>query len=65
MPLGKQIDPPVKENRLCIVGPTFDGRLVSVVFTIRNDKVRPISGRDASRKEKRLYEEISKALKGL
>ncbi|NDC24456.1 MAG: BrnT family toxin [Proteobacteria bacterium] len=45
-----------------MVGPSFEGRLISVVFTLRNGRVRPISSRRANRKEKRLYEEVRKAI---
>ncbi len=57
--------PEVDEERLCIVGPTFEGLLISVVFTLRDGRVRPISARIANRKERRLYEEIRKAIKGI
>lgn len=59
-PIGKQVSPAVSEERLCIVGPSVTGRMISIVFTIRDGRVRPISSRIASRKEKRLYEEIRK-----
>ncbi len=65
IPLGRQITPIVDEERLCIVGPTDAGRMLSVVFTLRDGRVRPISGRTTSRKERGLYEEISKAIKNL
>lgn len=65
VPLGRQILPKVHEERLCLVGPAQDGRLLSVVFTLREGRVRPISSRLASRKERRLYEEIRKTLKEL
>ena len=65
VPLGRQIAPLVNEERLCIVGPSDSGRMLSVVFTLRDGNVRPISGRPASKKERRLYEEIDKTLKNL
>jgi uncharacterized DUF497 family protein len=65
VPLGRQISPEVTEERLCLVGPTTDGRMISVVFTLRDGRVRPISGRDASRKERKLYEEVRKTLEKL
>ena len=61
-PLGRQVSPEVDEERLCIVGPTNVGRMLSVVFTIRDGRVRPISSRAANRKEKKLYEQIRKTL---
>ena len=65
VPIGRQILPAVDEERLCLVGPTDTGRMLSVVFTLRDGRVRPISGRAASRKERGLYEEISKTIKSL
>lgn len=60
VPIGRQISPPVHEERLCIVGPTQEGRMISVVFTLREGRVRPISSRPASRKERRDYEKVRK-----
>lgn len=65
VPLGRQVAPVVQEERLCLVGPTDTGRMLSVVFTLRDGRVRPISGRPASKKERGLYEEISKTIKNL
>ncbi|MBN8538094.1 MAG: BrnT family toxin [Deltaproteobacteria bacterium] len=65
VPLGRQISPSVEEERLCLIGPTKMGRMLSVVFTLRDGRVRPISGRAASKKERTLYEEISKTIKNL
>lgn len=60
-PIGRQFSPSVDEERLCIVGPSSEGRLISVVFTLRDGRVRPISARPASKKEQKLYEEVRKA----
>lgn len=65
VPLGRQVSPEVDEERLCIVGPSFDGRMLSIVFTLREGHVRPISARNASRKERRLYEEVRQTLEKL
>ncbi len=65
IPIGRQFSPVVSEERLCIIGPGITGRMISVVFTIRDGRVRPISSRIASRKERRLYEEIRKSTKGI
>jgi uncharacterized DUF497 family protein len=65
VPLGVQIAPEVKELRLCLVGPAYNEKMISVVFTFRDKKIRPISSRSASKKEKKLYEEIRKATEGL
>ncbi len=55
-PLGVQVSPPVPEERLGIVGATSTGRVLHVVFTIRDGKVRPISARPAHKKEREFYE---------
>jgi uncharacterized DUF497 family protein len=60
VPIGRQISPPVEEERLCVVGPSSEGELVSVVFTLRSGRVRPISSRPASKKERRFYEDLRK-----
>lgn len=64
-PMGEQVSPPVHEERLCLVGPSLTGRLISVVFTLREGKVRPISSRKANRKEKARYEEVRKIIEGV
>lgn len=50
-PLGVQISPEVHEERLGIVGATSGGRILHVVFTLREGKVRPISTRPAHKRE--------------
>jgi len=57
MPMGKQSFPVVDEERLGIIGPTRDARILMVVFTIRNGKIRPISARPANRKERKNHEQ--------
>lgn len=59
--VGHQVSPEAPEERLCVVGPTEAGKMVSVVFTLRDGRVRPISSRPASRKERELYEALRKA----
>jgi len=56
VPLGVQISPLVHEERLGVVGATSEGRVLHVVFTIRDGRVRPISARPAHKKERELYE---------
>lgn len=58
LPLGIQIQPPVDEQRLGLVGPTIACRLLQVAFVIREGRVRVISARPAHRKERIRYEEI-------
>jgi uncharacterized protein len=44
------------ENRFYVLGQADSGRLLFLVFTVRNDKVRVISARDMNRKERRVYQ---------
>jgi uncharacterized protein len=48
-----------QEQRSLIVGHSMGGRLLLVVFTERDDRIRIISARDASARERREYEEHS------
>ena len=45
------------EERLFALGRTDADRLLFVVFTVRKDKVRIISARDMSSKEKKVYKQ--------
>lgn len=51
------------EVRYFALGKTDTGRLLFIVFTIRNNKIRIISARDMSKKERRIYEQIEKNTK--
>ena len=44
------------ESRFFALGRTDAGRMLFVVFTIRSRKIRVISARDTSRKERKVYE---------
>jgi uncharacterized protein len=46
---------PGAEARFTTLGRTALGRLLSIVFTFRGDRIRVISARDMSRKERREY----------
>ncbi|EKE21621.1 MAG: hypothetical protein ACD_7C00166G0003 [uncultured bacterium] len=46
-----------EESRYYILGKTTRNRKLLVVFTIRNNKIRVVSARDMSRKERKTYEE--------
>ena len=46
------------ENGFALLGKTAKGRKLFVVFTVRGDKIRIISARDMSKKEKALYEKL-------
>lgn len=47
-----------KEKRFQILGKTNEDRKLFISFTLRNKKVRVISARNMSRKERRQYENI-------
>ncbi len=44
------------EKRFIIIGMSDSGRVLHIVYTVRNEKVRIISARSANKKERRLYE---------
>ncbi len=46
------------ERRFYALGRTDSGRLLFTVFTVRSNKVRVISARDMSRKERKIYEDF-------
>ena len=49
-----------REIRYALFGQSDKGRKLSIVFAIRHLKLRIISARDMSKKERRDYEEIKK-----
>lgn len=51
----------VTETRSMIWGVTNAGRKLSIIYTIRNNKIRIISARDMNTKERRAHEEKVKA----
>lgn len=61
-PLAKVLPDPThseQEQRSLIVGHSAGGRLLLVVFTEMEERIRIISARDASARERREYEEHS------
>lgn len=58
LPLGIQISPPANEQRLGLIGPTLNGKLLQIAFVLREGRVRVISARPAHTKERKRYEEI-------
>jgi uncharacterized DUF497 family protein len=46
-----------EEDRFITLGTSLDGRLIILAHTDRGDKVRIISARLATRRERKLYEE--------
>jgi len=55
--LGKQYQPTTNEDRYGIIGKAENGDILFICFTFRGNKVRPISSRFASSKERSLYEQ--------
>jgi hypothetical protein len=49
-----------KEKRYYVLGHTDTGRLLFAVFTVRRNKIRVISARDMSRKERKEYKSYEK-----
>jgi len=61
-PLAKVLPDPThseREQRSLILGHSAGGRLLLVVFTETEERIRIISARDASARERREYEEHS------
>lgn len=58
LPLLLQDDPGHSQNepRCYVLGQTNSARLLFIAFTVRKDKIRVISARDMSRKEREVYE---------
>ena len=48
------------EIRYIAVGPSKSNRLLYIVLTIRNNRIRIISARDTNNKERKLYEKTIK-----
>ncbi|MBI2058709.1 MAG: BrnT family toxin [Nitrospirae bacterium] len=53
---GKIVDPTHAEWRGLVLGQTDSGRRLALIFTRRENKLRPISCRPMRRNERRLYE---------
>lgn len=51
-----------KEERYAAYGETLMGRLLSIIFTLRNDKIRVISARDQDKQERRIYEQYRQTI---
>jgi uncharacterized DUF497 family protein len=46
-----------REKRYYLLGRSDTGRTLFLVFTIRNNRIRIISARDQSKKERKIYEQ--------
>lgn len=53
---GRIIEPYHPENRWILFGATEKSRRLTLIFTVRDDRIRPISCRAMRRKEKVMYE---------
>lgn len=61
-PSGRMVQDPrhsVGEERLTLLGRSERGRLLAVMFTERGERIRLISARKATRRERNDYEETS------
>ena len=47
-----------REPRFYVLGRTDEGRLLFVSFTIRDKRIRVISARDMSRRERKVYDSV-------
>ena len=52
-----------QETRFILIGKTRERRMLFIVFTIRKEKIRIISARDADKKEVLLYEKALESTK--
>jgi len=61
LPLLLQPDPAhsQKEPRYYVLGHTITGRRLFIAFTVREDRIRVISARDMSKKERSVYEQAN------
>jgi len=55
--IQKDILHSVNEDRYVLIGQTKQKRLLYIVFTIRENRIRVISARDINKKEQKLYYE--------
>lgn len=55
--LLRDIEHSQQERRFKAIGKVINGGVLFLAFTVRKDKIRIISVRDANKKERRLYEQ--------
>ena len=58
--IEKDVKHQQQEERFIAIGRTTENKVLFVVFTIRTDKIRIISGRIANKKEKEVYQKKGK-----
>ena len=56
--LAPDLEHSAKEPRYFAFGRTVQGRLLTVVFTMRRNKIRVVSARDMDRRERKRYVQI-------
>ena len=54
---GIDVEHSTEETRYYALGTTDAGRFLFIVFTIRSNKIRVVSARDMSRRERKVFEE--------
>ncbi len=54
---GRIVEPYHPESRWVLFGQTLKGRNLTLIFTVRDELIRPISCRAMRKEEKKLYEE--------
>ncbi len=54
--IEKDIKHQQQENRFIAIGKTTEEKILFVIFTLRSDKIRIISGRIANKKEGEVYQ---------
>ena len=55
VPLGLQTEPLSNEKRYGVLAKDRSGKILFISFTVRNEKIRPISCRVANQKERFMY----------
>lgn len=55
---GKILKPLNAEDRWILFGQTLKGRYLSLIFTLRQGLIRPISCRPMRKEERKIYEEV-------
>lgn len=58
--IARDLNHSQREERFAALGVTNSGRKLFAIFTTRNNKIRIISVRDMSRKERKFYEDNEK-----
>jgi hypothetical protein len=56
--VAEEVEHSEEEQRYYVLGRTDQARELSIVFTMRQDRIRVITARDMSRKERRIYRNV-------